>query len=60
MAHHNCEDLDPKDTPIAVPTTLQAHSDDRYNPKCAHNPMKIQFNQSHYPPPPPDEAKLYT
>ena len=35
LAHHNCEDLDPTDTQSAIPTTLQAHSDDTYNPKCA-------------------------
>ena len=42
LAHHNCEDLDPTDTPIAVPTALQAPSDDTYNPKYAHNPMETQ------------------
>ena len=30
--HHNCDDLDPTDTPSAVPTALQAPSDDTYNP----------------------------
>ena len=49
LAHHNCEDLDPIDTPSAVPTDLQAPSDDTYNPKCAHNPMETQCNQSQYP-----------
>ena len=49
LAHHNCEDLDPIDTPSAVPTVLQAPSDDTYNPKCAHNPMETQCNQSQYP-----------
>ena len=49
LAHHNCEDLDPTDTPSAVPTALQAPSDDTYNPKCAHNPMETQCNQSQYP-----------
>ena len=49
LAHHNCEDFDPTDTPSAVPTTLQAHSDDTYNAKCAHNPMETQCNQSQYP-----------
>ena len=49
LAHHNCEDLDPTDTPIAVPATLQAPSDDTYNPKCAHNPMETQCNQSQSP-----------
>ena len=46
LAHHNYEDLDPTDTPSAVPTALQAPSDDTYNPKCAHNPMETQCNQS--------------
>ena len=49
LAHHNYEDLDLTDTPSAVPTALQAHSDDTYNPKCAHNPMETQCNQSQYP-----------
>ena len=46
LAHHNCEDLDPTDTPSAVPTALQAPNDVTYNPKCAHNPMETQCNQS--------------
>ena len=41
-SHHNCEDLDPTDTPSAVPTALQAPRDNTYNPKCAHNPMETQ------------------
>ena len=49
LAHQNCEDLDPTDTPNAVPTTLQPPSDDTYNPKCVHNPMETQCNQSHHP-----------
>ena len=49
FAHPNCEDLDPTDTPSAVPTALQAPSDDTYNPKCAHNPMETQCNQSQSP-----------
>ena len=49
LAHHNCEDLDRTDTPSTVPTALQAPSDDTYNPKCAHNPMETQCNQSQYP-----------
>ena len=40
LAHHNCEDLDPTETPNAVPTAIQAPSDDTYNTKCAHNPME--------------------
>ena len=49
LAHHNCEDLDPTDTPSAVPTALQAPSDETYNPKCTHSPMETQCNQSQYP-----------
>ena len=50
MDQHNYEDKDPTDTPITVPTALQAPSDDTYNPKCTHNPMEAQCNQSQYPP----------
>ena len=46
LAHPNCEDLDPTDTPSEVPAALQAPSDDTYNPKCAHNPMETQCKQS--------------
>ena len=46
--HHNCDDLDPIDTPSAVPTTLQAPSDDTYNPKCTHSLMETQCNHSQY------------
>ena len=49
LAQHNSEDLDPTDTPRAVPTALEAPSDDTYNPKCSHNPMETQCNQSQYP-----------
>ena len=49
LAHHNYEDLDPTDTPSAIPTALQAPSEDTYNPKCAHNSMGTQCNQSQYP-----------
>ena len=48
-AHHSCEDLDTTDTPSPVPSALKAPSDDTYNPKCAHNPMETQCNQSQYP-----------
>ena len=47
--HHNCDDLDPTDTPSAVPTALQAHSDDTYNPKCTHSLMETQCNHSQFP-----------
>ena len=42
MAHHNCEDMDPTDTPSAVPTDLQA-------PKhCTHNPSTSQVKKSNH------------
>ena len=47
--HHNCDDLDPTDTPSAVPTALQAPSDATYNPKCTHSLMETQCNHSKYP-----------
>ena len=47
--HHNCDDLDPTDTPSAVPTALLAPSDDTYNPKCTHSLMTAQCNHSQYP-----------
>ena len=46
LTHHNCDDLDPTDTPSAVPTALQASSDDTYNPKCTHSLMETQCNHS--------------
>ena len=47
--HHNCDDLDPTDTPSEVPTALQAPSDDTYNPKFTHSLMETQYNHSQYP-----------
>ena len=47
--HHNCDDLDPTETPSEVPTALQAPSDDTYNPKCTHSLMETQCNHSQYP-----------
>ena len=47
--HHNCDDLDLTDTPSAVPTALQAHSDDTSNPKCTHRLLETQCNHSQYP-----------
>ena len=44
-----CDDLDPTDTPSAVPAALQAPSDDTYSPKCTHSPMETQSNHSQYP-----------
>ena len=48
MTQHNNEDLKPTDTPSTVPTTIQAFRDHIFNPKCAHNLMATQCNQSHY------------
>ena len=47
--HDNCDDLNPTDTPSAVPTALQTPSDDTYNPKCTHSLMETQCNHSQYP-----------
>ena len=40
---------EPTDTPITIPTAVQAPSDDTYNHECTHNPTAIQCNQ--YPNP---------
>ena len=48
MAQPNSEDLEPTDTPSAVPTTLQASCDHTFNPYCAHNLMETQCNQPWY------------
>ena len=49
LTHHNCDDLDPTDTPLAVPTALQAPSDDTSNLKCTHSLMETKCNHSQYP-----------
>ena len=49
MAQHNYEDLNPTDNPSTVPTAIQSTSDQTFNPRCAHNPMITQCNQSPYP-----------
>ena len=49
MAEHNCEDLEPTDSLSTVPTAIQPTSDQSCNPRCAHNPMATQCNQSQYP-----------
>ena len=49
MVHHNCETLETTDAPSAVPTALRAPSDHSYYPKCAHNLMTTQRNQSQSP-----------
>ena len=41
MAQHTCDDQEPTDDPIAVPTTSQGSCDDTLKPKCAHNPIDI-------------------
>ena len=42
LAHHNCEDLDPTDTPSAISTTIQA-------PKlCTHNPSTSQVKKRNH------------
>ena len=70
--HHHCDDLDPTDTPSAVPTALQASSDDTYYPilmkaNCTHNPSTNQVSKSYKPhpvpfpyPPDPGEHVLET
>ena len=72
LTHHNCDDLDPTDTPSAVPTALQAPSDDTYYPilmktNCAHNPSTSQVSKSYHAnpvrfpyPPDPGEHVLET
>ena len=56
LAHHNCEDLDPTDTPSEIPTTIQA-------PKlCTHNPSTSQVKKSNHTNPvtipyPPDPGE---
>ena len=46
---HNCEDQKPTDDPSTVRTTIQATSDQTFNPRCAHNLMATQCTQSQYP-----------
>ena len=58
LTHHNCDDLDPTDTPSAVPTALQTPSDDTYSPflmkqTCAHNPSTSQVSKSYHANPVP-------
>ena len=49
MAEHNCEDLEPADSPSTALTAIQATSDQTFNPRCSHNPMATRCNQSQYP-----------
>ena len=48
MAQHNCGYQEPTNDPRAVPTASQASCDHTLKPKCAHNPMETQCNQSQY------------
>ena len=41
MAQHTCEDHEPTDDPIEVPTASQASCDHTLKPKCAHNSIDI-------------------
>ena len=41
MVQHTCDDQEPTDDPIAVPTASQASCDHTLKPKCAHNPTYI-------------------
>ena len=45
MDQHNCEDKEPTDTPITIPTTFQVSCDHTLHPECTHNPMAVQCNQ---------------
>ena len=45
MNQHNCEDQEPTDTPITIPTTFQVSCDLTLHPECTHNLMAIQCNQ---------------
>ena len=72
LTHHNCDDLDPTETPSAVPTALQTPSDDTSSPflmkpTCAHNPSTNQVSKSYHAnpvpfpyPPDPGEHVLET
>ena len=72
LTHHNCDDLDPTETPSAVPTALQTPSDDTSSPflmkpTCAHNLSTSQVSKSYHAnpvafpyPPDPGEHVLET
>ena len=72
LTHHNCDDLDPTDTPSAVPTALQTPSDDTYSlflmkQNCAHNSSTSHVIKSYHAnpvpspyPPDPGEHVLET
>ena len=48
MAQHNCEYQEPTDDPSAVPDASPTSYNHTLKPKCAHNPMVTQCNQSQY------------
>ena len=48
MAQHTCEDQEPTDDPIAVPTASQASCDHTIKPKCSHNPMDFPVQWSKF------------
>ena len=72
LTHHICDDLDPTETPSAVPTALQTPSNDTSSPflmkpTCAHNPSTNQVSKSYHAnpvpfpyPPDPGEHVLET
>ena len=72
LTQHNCDDLDPTDTPSAVPTALQTPSDDTSSPflmkpTCAHKFSTSQVSKSYHAnpvafpyPPDPGEHVLET
>ena len=72
LTQHNCDDLDPTETPSAVPTALQTPSDDTSSPflmkpTCAHNLSTSQVSKSYHAnpvafpyPPDPGEHVLET
>ena len=72
LTNHHCDDLDPTETPSAVPTALQTPSDDTSSPilmkpTCAHNPSTSQVSKSYHAnpvafpyPPDPGEHVLET
>ena len=45
MAQHNCEGLEPTDTPSMVSTFTKACSGHGLNQTCAHNPLSSQVSQ---------------
>ena len=59
MAQHTCEDQDPTDDPIEVPTASQASCNHTLKPKCAHNPMDfpVQWFKFKHPIPKPRMTK---